>query len=105
MGLLWEDIDFDHRTLTARDTKNGLDHMLSMTTYLFELMKQRFDLTGGGTFVFPGNGKSGHVTDIRESLELVESESKVKFTEHDLRRTLCASGRTRGRRFSPHVVF
>jgi integrase len=87
MGLLWCDVDFAHKTITARDTKNGTDHMIPMSTHLAAILKDRFSLTGGGKFVFPGNGKWGHITDIRDSVKIVVAESGVEFTEHDLRRT------------------
>jgi integrase len=87
MGLRWEDVHFDNGTVMVRDTKNRTSFMLPMTTYLRHILNQRFDETGTGTFLFPGGGKSGHITDIRDSITAVITDSGIPFSEHDLRRT------------------
>lgn len=86
-GLRWEDVDFEHRSLTVKDTKNRTDHMIPMSTYLDGLMTQRFDISGHHEYVFPGTGKHGHITDIRDSVNQVVRHSGIEFSEHDLRRT------------------
>lgn len=87
VSLRWEDVDFEHGTVTARDTKNHTDHMIPMSHQLQAILEERFLVSGNQTFLFPGQGKDGHITDFREWVQWVAQESRIEFTEHDLRRT------------------
>lgn len=84
--LQWKDIDFKAKTLIARDTKNGLDHVLPMPDFIFSLLKRRAT-TQEGPFVFPGAGARGYVVEPRKQIERIVRDSGVTFTIHDLRRT------------------
>lgn len=87
VSLQWEDVDFAHETITVNDTKNHLAHMIPMTTYLRTMLEARHRETGDNRFVFPGSGRTGHITDFRNSINQVVRISGVQFSEHDLRRT------------------
>ncbi len=85
--LTWEMVDFEDRTLTIPKTKNGEPHTLPLSDFLIELLKRRYTLTGGASFVFPANSKQGHYTDPKRAIEEVTDHSGVSFCMHDLRRT------------------
>lgn len=97
--MRWDDVDFDAKTFTVRDTKTGGDHTLPMSDYLFELLKKRhakgnFDQVGLA-YVFPRvlrTGRPQAPTD-RPRGYLVPHSASAKvpgapdFCFHDLRRT------------------
>lgn len=85
-SLPWSQVDFDERSLTVIDTKNGETHVLPLTDFLFDLLKQRKASTDS-PFVFPGNGKTGYLNNHNKSMAKVVERSGVAFTLHDLRRT------------------
>lgn len=87
MGLQWRNVDFAAMTLTAEDTKNREHHMLPMSSHVAHLLKARWNNRSSDDYVFPGPGRLGRVTDIRDSIGLVVEKSGVCFSEHDLRRT------------------
>ena len=85
-SLKWENVDLIGRTLTVRNTKNHEDHTLPLSDYLLELLQRRKAEAASG-FVFPGDGRSGHINEPRKFMNKVMADSGVKFTLHDLRRT------------------
>ncbi|MDE2293816.1 MAG: integrase family protein [Gammaproteobacteria bacterium] len=85
-SLQWAEIDFVARTLTVRDTKNGDDHTLPLSDYLFELLQARREITDS-RYVFPGSGVLGYLTEPRPQMVKISKASGVSFTLHDLRRT------------------
>mgnify|MGYP002713018727 CR=1 FL=1 len=84
-SLRWEWLDFDHRTLTIPETKNGHPHSLPLTDYLLSILEPRRD--NGSDFVFPGPGQSGHFAEPKKSVAHIRDKSGIYFTIHDLRRT------------------
>jgi integrase len=86
--LRWADVNWKARTLTVRDAKHHEDHTLPLSDYLFALLKaRRAKDESESEFVFASYGRKGYLTDPRELLERVASDSGVTFTPHDLRRT------------------
>jgi integrase len=86
LSLTWDGIDFAGKTLTVRDTKNRLDHVLPLSDFLFDLLSRRRALCDG-QWVFPGSGKSGRIIEPRKQIVKVAAISGVPFSSHDLRRT------------------
>ncbi len=80
--LLWQDVDFQARTLTVHGTKNHSSHTLPMGPYLAQLLnaRERMDDT-----VFTST--HGQIGNLRYSLESIARISGVRFMVHDLRRT------------------
>ena len=52
-GLMWEDVDFDRKLFKVRDTKNGTDHVIPMSTSVEWTMKQQKEYVGDTPWVFP----------------------------------------------------
>ncbi|HZR67488.1 MAG TPA: tyrosine-type recombinase/integrase, partial [Burkholderiales bacterium] len=84
--LAWDDVDFQARTITARQTKNHGDHTLPMPQFVLELLRRRREIVQG-PFVFPGVGVTGLFVEPRKQMALVTRATGVSFTLHDLRRT------------------
>lgn len=89
LTLTWENIDFIAKTLTIKDTKNRLDHILPLPDFLFDLLSKRKEKCNS-QWVFPGSGKSGRIIDPRKQIFKVVKISGVQFTPHDLRRTFAS---------------
>lgn len=87
-GLLWDDINFQKGFLTVRDTKNGTDHIVPLTSQIRCILKRlECDRISNGTFVFESRSKSGYITSTESHIQAVIKESGVPFDLHDLRRT------------------
>lgn len=87
--LRWEDIDFQSKVLTIRaeKSKNGIEHRLPLSDYLFELLHRRYLDRGGSEFVFPGRGGKRHIVDSDHVISGVAMKAECPFILHDLRRT------------------
>ncbi|MCE5181652.1 MAG: integrase family protein [Betaproteobacteria bacterium] len=80
------DIDLIGRTLTIDDPKNHEEHILPLSDFLLDLFKRRIKASPN-EFVFPGDGKTGHIVEPKKFIARIERDSGVEFTLHDLRRT------------------
>ena len=58
-----------------------------MSAFLLDLFRARQGLVGQSEWVFPGRGKTGHLTETKTFIARVSEACGVKFTMHDLRRT------------------
>jgi integrase len=79
-------VDLKAKTLTILDTKNHDTHTLPLSSYLYELLLNRFQ-NKINDYVFPGKGASGHIIEPRKQMANVTKLSGIHFTVHDLRRT------------------
>lgn len=87
LTLCWDtNIDLDAKTLTVFDTKNGDDHMLPLSDFLYDLLLRR-KINAKSNFVFPGDGKTGHIVEFRSHIDKIQSICGLRITPHDLRRT------------------
>lgn len=86
-GLRWENVDLQDRVFTARDTKNGTDLVLPMSSPILAMFKRRQALDDGSPFVFKGQGRSGL---IRLDAQVIHRIGFDKLTAHGLRRTFRA---------------
>ena len=89
--LMWEQIDFSARTLRVLDTKNHDDHVLPLSDFLMELLRDRATHRDGSAHVFPGASPSKPFRDPKKQLRKVIERSGVDFCLHDLRRTFCTA--------------
>jgi integrase len=90
-ALKWIDVDLDKaRTLTVRDTKNGRDHVLPLSTQLLDLLIRRRAATDGA-FVFPGRKVGTCLVEPKTLTVAVARACKVHTSVHDLRRTFATT--------------
>jgi integrase len=87
-GLRWDSVDFGRRSLVVKDTKNGESLKIPLNSYLYAFFTRRYEAARENDFVFPGGGKAGHMVEPRCAIETVEAATGLKFTSHDLRRTI-----------------
>lgn len=84
--LEWRHVDLDARLFRVMDTKNGEDHTLPLSDFLYDMLQQR-RMHIMGRYVFPGDTKEGYILLPQKLMRRVTRESGVEFTLHDLRRT------------------
>ncbi len=88
--LHWNDVDFNERTLTVRETKNHQVHVLPLSDFLYELLKKQKAIKAS-PYVFPSDSKRGYLIEPRSAVKRSVSElSGITFTLHDLRRSFIA---------------
>lgn len=83
--ILWEDVDLERGVITLRNTKNGSDFELPMTTYIRDCVEQLAKLPRE-KYLFPGQFKDTHISDWDNSYRQVAKATGITFTPHDLRR-------------------
>ena len=84
--LVWNNVDFQGKTITISDTKNNERHILPLSDFLYEMLSQR-QKAAGSKYVFPGHGAGGYIIEPRKVMAKVIEQSGISFTLHDLRRT------------------
>ncbi len=84
--LKWSDIDMRARTFVVTDTKNKTPLQLPLGKHTLRLLEKRKEQAGDSEYVFPGNGKSGHLVEPKKQVAQVTKESGIQFCLHDLRR-------------------
>ena len=86
MTLRWDNINFIAKTVTIKDTKNGEDHTIPLSDFLFELVNKRKEKSKSD-YVFPGRNKAAPLKEPRNYVDTIIKNSDVNFMLHDLRRT------------------
>jgi integrase len=88
-ALTWVNVDFEDKTFTIPETKNGRPHTLPMSTYVYELLKRRWDdpYRPYSDYVFSSDSKVGCLIEPKTAVKNVGFYSGVPFSLHDLRRT------------------
>lgn len=88
--LKWETVDFEDRTFTIKETKNGQPLVLPMSDYIFDMLKKLYNGRKADYvyYVFPAKLRSrGHFASPEAAQKKVKDLSGLYFTLHDLRRT------------------
>jgi len=85
--MKWENIDFENKTFTIPETKNGEALILPMSDYVRDLLKQRSGISAYSPYVFPGKGVGGYFKEPKKGVYKVREATGIDFTVHDLRRT------------------
>lgn len=90
LAMKFSDINMDLGIwkVSGQETKNGQTHVLRFDADGMEIIRRRRDEVTGD-YVFPGSGRTGHVTEIRKSFNSLLERARIKgFVIHDLRRTM-----------------
>lgn len=85
--MKWSYVDFEDKTLKIPFTKNKKPLVLPLNSYLYNIFSERKKYAGESEWIFPGNGKSGHITEAKKAVKAIVSDSNIDFMIHDLRRT------------------
>jgi integrase len=85
-NLTWSNVDFKDKTFIVKNTKNHDDHILPLTTFLFDMLVRR-KTQSTSAYVFPNETDKGGLKEPKKQIRNVVNESGVSFSSHDLRRT------------------
>jgi integrase len=102
--LRFHNIDNKIRALSVRDTKNGTDHVLPLSTQLLSLIERRRAAALkrleaakkpaaliGDTFLFPGRNPDSCITEPKTLTQAIARACGVHTSVHDLRRTFATT--------------
>jgi integrase len=89
-SIAWTDVDMENRVFILTRTKNGKPLPLPMSDFIYGIFQSRLALREND-FVFPGNGKTGHLIEPRKQMSKVTKESGVNFNVHDMRRSYASA--------------
>jgi integrase len=88
--LRWnENIDLENRIITigAEITKNGREHRVPMSDFVYQLLIQRYEHQPRNIeYVFPGRGGTKHLVDPTHVIAQISHRCGCPFVLHDLRR-------------------
>lgn len=88
-NLMWANIDFIARTFTVKDTKNKRNHTLPMTRSVEGMLSVRRSTSQPGEkYVFPSSLHKDKPSSMSRTFDRINEESGVRFSAHDLRRTI-----------------
>jgi integrase len=88
LAMRWQDISFERAEWRIEETKNGTPQTVALSPEAIEILHARKS-SDGGVFVFPGNGKSGHLEEPRKGWQRILERAGIEDLRiHDLRRTM-----------------
>ena len=88
LKMRWQDVDFEHKTFTVTDTKNGKPLVLPMTARTESILIERHtQFSTVSEYVFPQHSNSNKPATMNRVCERIAKLSGIDFTAHDLRRT------------------
>lgn len=86
-SMKWQDINFERAEWRIEATKNDTPQTVTLSPEAVEVLQNR--KSDDSEFVFPGNGKSGHLQEPRKGWERILKSARINDLRlHDLRRTL-----------------
>lgn len=85
VGLMRRDINFDERWVLARDTKNGTDRKIPLSSRAVEILRELPMRTDGRVFGISADGLTQAFQRIRERAGIGGREAGDGLTFHDLR--------------------
>jgi len=85
-AMRWADVDLVAGVWRIAKTKNGTPQTVTLSPEAVVVLDARKD---GGVFVFPGDGKTGHIVEPKKAwATLLKTAGIENLRIHDLRRTL-----------------
>jgi integrase len=90
LSMRWQDVHPERKTWTVPFPKNGESYDVDLSGPAITVLERReAKRTQGNGFVFPGVGRSGHLTELRKPWNLFRKRAAIpEIHTHDLRRTV-----------------
>jgi integrase len=90
MAMRWDEIDFHTTLWRIGETKTGKPVVVPLVSPLVRLLQSRRECANGG-WVFPGRGRTGHITEVKSAWKrIVQAAKLTDCRPHDLRRTIAS---------------
>lgn len=90
LSMRWQDVHFTRREWVIPETKNGTPQRVPLVDAAIELLQRRYE-SRSTEFVFPGDGKSGHLEEPKRAWKTLTTRAGMSDLRlHDLRRTFGA---------------
>jgi integrase len=87
LSMRWDQISFERSEWRIQITKNGTPQTVTLSPEAMEILRNRHNTKS--PFVFPGDGKTGHLTEPKRCwVRILERAKLTDLRIHDLRRTL-----------------
>jgi len=87
--MKWADLDLISGVWHLAKTKNGTPQNVTLSPEAITILKARSDTASSSPFVFPGDGKTGHVVEPKKAWATLLKHANIENLRiHDLRRTL-----------------
>jgi len=88
LSMRWNELDLEQSTWKIPRTKTGDSQTVTLSLEAVEILKARKE-NASSVFVFPGNGKTGHLVEPKTGWKRILERAGIKDLRiHDLRRTL-----------------
>jgi len=88
-AMQWADIDLGNGVWRLAKSKNGSPQNVTLSPEAITILKARSKAASSSPFVFPGDGKTGHVVEPKKAwATLLKHANIANLRIHDLRRTL-----------------
>jgi len=88
LSMRWNELDLEQGTWKIPRTKTGDSQTVTLTLEAIEILRARKS-NASSVFVFPGNGKTGHLIEPKTGWRRILERAGIKDLRiHDLRRTL-----------------
>lgn len=93
LSMKWSELNFVDGLWHIPDTKNGEPQILPIPKSVLELLKKRKERRKDESdYVFPGDGKTGHLVEPKNAWARILARAEIEgLWIHDLRRTLGSS--------------
>lgn len=89
LTMRWKDICFTRNEWKIPETKNGDSLNIPLIEEAIEILKNRKEICEGSEYVFPGDGKTGHLQEPRKGwLRILKRAGIDDLRIHDIRRTM-----------------
>lgn len=88
LSMAWENVSLDRKTAFIPKPKNGQPRTAPLNSFAVQLLRTIKERRGHHSpFVFPSKSKSGHMHEVRKTLNSIKAQAKVEnLRTHDLRR-------------------
>jgi len=88
LAMEWADVNLEREEWHIKETKNGTPQTVTLSPEALTVLRNRKPIECT-RFVFPGNGKSGHLEEPKKGWQRVLTRAGIdNLRIHDLRRTL-----------------
>lgn len=89
LAMKWEQINLSRKEWRIPETKNGTPQIITLPKEALTILKKRQNRLQNHYYVFPGNGKKGHLIDPKRGWQRILARAGIQDLRiHDLRRTL-----------------